>query len=79
LGLFKKIKNMKLKILQLLLLFLSTGLLVSSKGTVSKSKKNCSIKCTEAKSRPVEKKEKKKKQSASYPYALAPGSYIFYY
>lgn len=70
---------MKLKILQLLLLFLSTGLLVSSKETAGKSKKTCTIKCTTAKKTPADKKIKKKMQSASYPYALAPGSYIFYY
>lgn len=71
---------MKLKILQLLLVFLATGLIVSSKETTGKSRKRCLVKCTEAPNRAAEKKPaKKKKQAASYSYALAPGSYIFYY
>lgn len=71
---------MKLKIIQLIFVFLATGLIVSSKETATKSKSNCTIKCVQNKAAAVEKKKtKKNKQNQAYSYALAPGSYIFYY
>lgn len=69
---------MKLKIMQLLLLFLATGLLVSSKEKAIKTKKACTAKCVLPNKSTV-KKEVKKKKTAANPFALTPGSYIFYY
>lgn len=73
----QKTKYMKRKMLQLLLLFLVTGLLVSSKGLADNSSKCCKLKCIKTiNTKPAKKAAEKKKQFSGYAYALAPGSYI---
>lgn len=67
---------MKLKMLKLLLLFLATGLFVSSKETADKNKIKCELQYTNC---TAEKNTNKQKETAGNPFALAPGSYIFYY
>lgn len=69
---------MKLKIIQLLLIFMATGLLVSSKEKAIKAKNGCTAKCVQP-GKSTTKKEVKKKKPTANPFALAPGSYIFYY
>lgn len=69
---------MKLKALKLLLFFLATGLFVSSKGTADNTTA-CSSNCQKQTVCPVRSNAAAKKNDGSYPFALAPGSYIFYY
>ena len=70
---------MKLKMLKLLLLFLATGLFVSSKETAGNNKTNCNLQYLKYKNCSTEKTINKQKETAGNPFALAPGSYIFYY
>jgi hypothetical protein len=70
---------MKLKMLKLLLLFLATGLFVSSKETTDKTKSTCSYKCLQEKKYSATGNDNEQKQIANYQLVLAPGSYIFYY
>jgi hypothetical protein len=67
---------MKYKMLQLLLLFLVTGLFVSSKGTADKSKIKCELQYIHC---ATEKSSTRQQEKTGNPFALAPGSYIFYY
>lgn len=69
---------MKLKMLHLLLLFLATGLFVSSKETDFAKSKCCYLKGELQKSKTVTVKKEQKK-NAGCSHTLVPGSYIFYY
>ena len=70
---------MKSKILKLLLLFLATGLFVSSEQLADKNKASCKLRCLQQKNYSGSKENKKQHEITDYQSALAPGSYIFYY
>lgn len=69
---------MKLKMLKLLLLFLSAGLFVSSKETADKCETKCIMQYLEQKKCSAGLNEKQT-EVVDYQFALAPGSYIFFY
>ncbi|MES2849491.1 MAG: hypothetical protein V4685_10580 [Bacteroidota bacterium] len=70
---------MKPKMLQLLMFFLLTSLFVSSKENSDNTEARCIVKCLPAVECASQCIEKKEENVVAYPFALAPGSYMFRY
>ena len=71
---------MKQKMLQLLMFFLLTSLFVSSKqNSMDCGKIQCAVKSLPVTEWASQSDEKTEVKVAAYPFALAPGSYLFRY
>jgi hypothetical protein len=73
---------MKPKMIQLLALFLLVSLFSSSKENIDAVKVTCKFKCTSEAGYALQKTEKEpnaEMEVNEYPFALAPGSYMFQY
>lgn len=70
---------MKPKMLQLLMFFLLISLFGSSKENSDNIEASCIVKCMPAVECASQCVEKKGEEVIAYPFALAPGSYMFRY